>query len=875
MSPTLRDTSLNSADSPAGVCWTLSPLTAPPGDWSSIGAAPIPATVPGEVYADLLAADLIPDPFDGDNEGRLHWIGSTDWSYRTSFIFDRSTEQRHDLAFDGLDTVAVVLLNGTEVGWTANQHRSYRFDVSDLVRTGENVLEVRFEGPVTAAHRLSEELGERPRAYGHPFNAIRKMAAGYGWDWGPDLAGVGIWKSVRIESWSTVRLASVRPLALVDGTTGRLQAQVELEWADPATFEPTAFDPTVVEVTNLDGVEVVDAVAAAEAIVSLGDQTVEVAIVAGDAGFMVELTIEDVELWWPIGYGSQPRYDVTVQLGDQHFAAKVGFRTVELSHIPDEHGTGFALVVNGMPIYVKGFNWIPEDALLTRLTPETYRASIDEAVAAGANLLRVWGGGIYESDDFYDVCDELGILVWQDFLFACAAYAEEEPLRSEVIAEAREAVTRLSSHPSLAVWNGNNENIWGYVEWGWRQPLAGRTWGDGYYSEILPAIVAELDPRTPYSPGSPYSYAKYHHPNDHRSGTMHIWDVWNQLDYRHYRDYPARFVSEFGFQGPPGWSTLFSVVHDQPADPYGTQMLVHQKAHQGNLKLERGLGEHLPIWSTTPTAEMDDWHWLTSLNQARAVGFGVEHLRSYYPRNRGAIVWQLNDNWPVISWAAVDYAGIRKPLWHVLKRVYADRLLTFQPRVDEQGAEVRALIAHNDGTDVWSGELVITRCGTGVGTPVLAGQRLPLHLDARSALTIALDADLLTPTDPTAEFLTATVTASDGSGISDKTGAPAYDYFVEDTALQLVEPADAYQVTVVPDEDGYDVRLEAKALVKDAALFPDRLDARARVDSALVTLPAGATHTFRVTSAESDGIAGLDEVALTAKPVLRTVNDLR
>ena len=486
------------------------------------------------------------------------------------------------------------------------------------------------------------------------------MAAGYGWDWGPDLAGVGIWRSVGIESWSGVRLGSVRPLALVEGTSGRLETHVELEWADASG----------------DAVEVA---------VTLADRTVTAEAAPGQTAVVLELTVPEVELWWPLGYGAQTRYDVTVEVADQSFAAAVGFRTAELSTTPDAYGTGFSLVVNGTPIYVRGFNWIPDDALLTRLTPDSYRTSIDEAVAAGANLLRIWGGGIYESDDFYDVCDELGILVWQDFLFACAAYSEEEPLRGEVVAEAREAVTRLSSRPSLVVWNGNNENIWGYVEWGWRQQLAGRSWGDGYYTELLPAIVAELDPRTPYSPGSPFSYADYHHPNDPRSGTMHIWDVWNQLDYTHYRDYPARFVSEFGFQGPAAWSTLFSVVHDQPADPYGTQMLVHQKAHEGNLKLERGLGDHLPGWSTDGGADMDDWHWLTSLNQARAVAYGIEHFRSLYPRNTGAIVWQLNDNWPVVSWAAVDHAGIRKPLWHALKRVYADRLLTFQPRTDENG----------------------------------------------------------------------------------------------------------------------------------------------------------------------------------------------
>ena len=255
------------------------------------GAGPVPATVPGEVYGDLLAAGLIPDPFDGDNEHRLHWIGSTDWSYRTSFTFEPGTEQRHDLVFAGLDTLATVLLNGTEVGRTANMHRSHRFDVTGVLVAGENHLEVRFEGPVTGADRLSAELGERPRAYDHPFNAIRKMAAGYGWDWGPDLAGVGIWKSVGIESWSGVRLGTVRPLALVDGASGRLETHVELEWAADA-------EPVQVAVT-------------------VAGQTVTATAEPGQSEVVLELTVPDVELWWPLGYGPQTRYDVTVEVAGQ------------------------------------------------------------------------------------------------------------------------------------------------------------------------------------------------------------------------------------------------------------------------------------------------------------------------------------------------------------------------------------------------------------------------------------------------------------------------------------------------------------------------------------------------------------------------------
>ncbi|HYP45144.1 MAG TPA: glycoside hydrolase family 2 protein [Propionibacteriaceae bacterium] len=843
-----RATRRTAITSTAGVTWSVAATRGPAApEWAS---SPVPATVPGEVHTDLLTAGLIEDPFDGDNEAALAWIGRTDWVYRASFEWQPGPETRHDLVADGLDTVATVSLNGTEVARTANQHRGYRFDITSLLVQGRNELVVAFEAPVDSAERRSAELGDRPHVNAHPFNGLRKMASAYGWDWGPDLAGAGIWKWIGVESWSDVRLAAVRPLAGLDGTQGVLDVTVELEWAADASAG------TGVRV-QLEGTE---ATATAE-------------VPPGQSAVTLQLRVPDVSPWWPRGHGEQALYGVSVELTDgqqlqQIWRGRVGFRNITLSTAPDARGGEFVLSVNDEPIYVKGANWIPDDALLTRLTAQTYRSSITDAVDAGMNLLRVWGGGIYESEDFYSACDELGMLVWQDFLFACAAYSEDEPLWSEVEAEARQAITRLSAHASLAVWNGNNENIWGYVEWGWRMRLGSLSWGDRYYTELLPALVAELDPRTAYTDGSPLSFAKYHHPNDPRHGTMHIWDVWNQIDYRHYRDYPARFVSEFGFQGPPAWSTLTSVVHDEPADPYGPQMLVHQKAADGNGKLERGLGQHLPHWDVLspndPVGMMDDWHWLTSLNQARAVAYGIEHFRSHYPLNFGSVVWQLNDNWPVISWAAVDGHGIRKPLWHALRRVYADRLVTVQPRTDEAGpagagAAMPTVIAHNDSPEAWTGELVVTRRSTLESGEALAEQRLPFYVEARSAVTVALDSDLAVAGDPRQEFLQ--VLAPDA--------AAAYWYFVEDTELRLPPVAEALEVTVSAREGGYRVTATAAGLVKDLALFPDRIDSAARVDSCLVTLLPGDSHTFEVTSA-----GPLDEVALTATPVLRSVNDV-
>ncbi|RUR03393.1 glycoside hydrolase family 2 protein [Labedella endophytica] len=807
-----------------GATWTLTASAGPIDD--AVAGREVPATVPGEVQLDLLAAGLIGDPFDGDNEKVQEWIGYSDWRYRTSFDWVPTGDDRHDLVADGLDTAATITLNGTVVASTANQHRSYRFDVGALLREGANELVVDFRSPIEFAREQEQILGALPTVMHHPFNAVRKMASNFGWDWGIDVSSSGIVKRIGIDSWSGVRIAAVRPLVdvpdVIPGArtgTGVLTAHVDLDWAG-------ALDSAEVEVTV--------AGASGSASVASGQTTATVVVEAGD-----------VPLWYPRGYGEQPLHEVEVSVGGARWESRVGFRTVALDTAPDVFGTPFTIAVNGQPVYAKGANWIPGDPFLTRMTPERYRASVVDAVESGMNILRIWGGGVYESDEFYDVCDELGVMVWQDFLFACAAYSEEDPLRSEVEAEARENVTRLSSHASLVMWNGCNENIWGYLEWDWRRKIGDRTWGEGYYTEILPGIVAELDPTRPYSPGSPFSFTHWAHPNDERHGTMHIWTVWNDLDYDEYRSYRPRFASEYGFQGPPAWSTLADVVHDDPIDPYGPQMLVHQKAYEGNAKLERGLGAHLPHWRS-----IDEWHWATQLNQARAVAFGIEHFRSLYPLNTGSIIWQLNDEWPVISWAAVDVHGHRKPLWFALRRAYADRLLTFQPR---DGA--LELVAHNDHGSDWTESLSVSR--RRLDGSVLAEHEVSLDIEARGIVAVELPAELTTAGDPRSEYL---VVGTAG-------GPRAFGYLVEDTELALVAPVDALAVEVAATSSGATVTITASSLVKDLVLQVDRVDPSARVDDGLVTLEAGESRIFTVTGAVGDA-------AWSGFPLLSSVNDL-
>ncbi|WP_058623011.1 glycoside hydrolase family 2 protein [Microbacterium testaceum] len=811
---------------PLDAGWTLTLLRGERPDEDGALDDGIPAAVPGVVHTDLLAAGLMDDPFPGAQEEKLAWIGESDWRYRTTFSWSRPLDSaRVDLVAEGLDTVATVRVNGATVLETANQHRGYRTDLTPVLREGENTVEVDFRSPVRYAREREAVLGERPHSYAHPFNAIRKSACNFGWDWGPDFATAGIWRPIGLQEWTRARIAAVRPVVdIVDGIP-HLTAHVELEW------QHEEGEPTTVQI------EVAGASARVEA--RPGQPVV------------IDLAVPDAEPWWPRGYGEARLYDLTVRVGDgadeaTRWSRAIGFRHVEVDIAPDEHGSPFTVRINGRDVYVHGANWIPDDVFVTRITPESLAASIADATDAGLNLLRVWGGGLYESDDFYDICDREGVLVWQDFLLACAAYSEDAELWDEFEAEAREAVTRLSRHPSLVIFNGGNENIWGYVDWTWRSRLNGRSWGEGYYRDLFPRIVAELAPTTFYSDGSPFSFSSYVHPNDDAHGTMHIWDVWNTRDYDGYRAYRPRFVSEFGFQGPPAFSTLESVVRDEPRSPFGREMLAHQKANEGNDKLARGLGTHLP-----EPGGYTDWHWTMQLNQARAVSFGIEWFRSLFPLNRGWIVWQLNDCWPVVSWAAVDSHRHRKPLWYELRRVSAPRLLTIQPELEGDGLRVTL---HNDSDEAISGRVELRREGLEGG--VLASATLDLEVEPRSSWTATVDPALATAIEPEREVLVAHAT----------TGERGLHYFVDDTELALEDDISTHARAV---DGGYEVTVTARTLVKDATLLADLVEPTARADSGMITLTAGEEHVFRITAP-----AGLDPAAFADARVLRTTNDL-
>nr|WP_296067550.1 glycoside hydrolase family 2 protein [uncultured Actinoplanes sp.] len=796
----------------------------------------LPAEVPGCVHTDLLRAGRIEDPYLDANETKLGWIGRTEWEYSTTFDWQPS-DRRADLVCAGLDTIAEIQLNGREVGSTANQHRGYRFDIGSLLRPGANTLKVKFHSAYAYAEEQQRRLGARPNAYGEPFNFIRKQACNFGWDWGPTLVTAGIWQPIGIEQWSLARLAEVRPQVTVEKGTGRVEVRVRLE---RTTDEPVTITAEVAgrrAQATTDGVEA-----------------------------LLILTVDDPGLWWPRGYGEQVLHDLTVTLSDgevlDSWTRRIGFRSVRV----ETAGDAYTMIVNDVPVFVRGVNWIPDDVFANRITLDRLATRFRQTADANVNYLRVWGGGRYESEDFYSLADEMGFLVGQDFLFACAAYPEEEPFASEIEAEARENVVRLASHPSLVVWTGNNENLWGHEDWDWKPALGDRTWGAGYYYDLLPRIVAELDPTRPYWPGSPYSGTPQRHPNDPASGTTHVWDVWNTDDYTKYATYRPRFVSEFGFQGPPAYATLRRSISDDPLAPDSPGMAHHQKAAGGDEKLARGLTNHLP-----EPHDFDDWHYLTQLNQANAVAFGIEHFRSLRPLCMGAIMWQINDCWPVTSWAAVDGDGRRKPLWYAMRRAYADRLLTLQPRTGEPltpggprtgiepGAVVPpdgppALVAVNDGAGTWSFTATVTRrtlTGDVLASAVLASTVAP-----GDAVTLTLPPELVTAGDPATELI-----------VAEAGDERAWWFFPTDREIRW--PAADYAAEVHRDGDHTRVTVTARSILRSLTLFPDRLDPAAETDRAAVTLLPGESVTFTVRSARE-----LDPDALTKRPVLRSVNDI-
>jgi len=680
----------------------------------------LPATVPGTVQTDLLAAKLVPDPYWRDDEAKIQWVGLSDWQYRSTFAVDAATLKRGhvDLVFDGLDTFADVALNGHPLLAADNMFRRWRVPAKAWLHAGANTLVVTLHSPIALLQPwLLKQPYALPGEFDTPFgdepegkqtaNYVRKAAWQYGWDWGPRIVTEGIWKDVKLESWDVLRLADfhiAQPKVTAD--MAELQAQLDLR-ADAAGTAKV-----MLRWRAPDG--------------AVQSQASDVALKAGDNRIALPLRIANPQRWWPVGYGAPNLYDfhVDVAIGGHAVASadrSTGLRSIELRRQKDRWGRSFEFVVNGVPIFAKGADVIPQDMFPNRVTPARIDAMLQSARDANMNMLRVWGGGYYFDDAFYAEADKLGLMVWQDFMFGGAIPPYDKAFRDNTRIEAIQQVDRLRDHPSIVIWVGNNE-----VETAWE------SWGGGahlkatqpraevqrieqgmreLFDHTLRDVVATQSPETPYWPSTPSSdYDGKANVLD--DGDYHYWNVWSgdALPPAAYLDVTPRFQSEYGLQSFPSLATLRSVLEPADLDIDSPVLRAHQKFDKGRgnqrllMYVERGYGKPKDFASLV---------YLSQVMQAEGIQLAAEHLRASRPQSMGSLYWQLNDVWPGVTWASIDYYGRWKALQYHARRFYAPlrvvairkdgktQVSLVSDRTEAFDAELRVRVLDMDGKTLW------------------------------------------------------------------------------------------------------------------------------------------------------------------------------
>jgi len=609
------------------------------------------ANVPGSVYSDLLNIGKMDDPYWRDNELKALEIMNDDFIYRRTFEAAPAFLSSDALLLrcEGLDTICEIKINGKEIANTNNMHRTWEFAIDDKLKAGTNEIEIIFRSPtafIKEAYKSSVANGVSDAMVGFPL--IRKAHCMFGWDWGPRIPDAGIWRDISIVAVDTVRIDSVYV------TQKHESGKVTLE-----------FDPEI-------------QVFKADSNIKL---EIEVTAPSGKTYKATESTnnviIDDPLLWWPNGYGDQPLYSVSVTMtcGDKKldsWTRKIGLRTMKMHIEKDEWGESFAHEINGVQIFAMGADYIPEDNILSRINPERTRRLLEDSAAAHFNVIRIWGGGYYPDDFFYDICDELGLVIWQDFMFSCAVYNLTPEFDENISAELTQNIKRIRHHASLGLWCGNNEMELFVDNNTWVSNKRQKADYIKMYEYIFPNLVKKYDPNTFYWPASPSSGGSFDEPNSPDRGDVHYWEVWHSnKPFFDYRKYFFRYVSEFGFQSFPCKKTIDSFTLPEDRNIFSYVMEKHQRNNAANGKI---LG-YLAQTFLYPN-DFETLLYASQLLQAEAIKYGVEHWRRNRGRCMGTVYWQLNDCWPVASWASIDYFGRWKALHYYAKRFFAPLLLS-------------------------------------------------------------------------------------------------------------------------------------------------------------------------------------------------------
>ncbi|OPA74235.1 glycoside hydrolase [Paenibacillus selenitireducens] len=640
------------------------------------------ASVPGSVMNDLLNAKVIEDPFYRDNEDKYLPLAQNDYEYVHTFTVDPELlgSDRLELRCEGLDTLAEVEVNGQLLGRTDNMHRTYLFDVKRLLKAGQNDMRIVFRSPVqyvTAKHDEQKLWGIDCTVDGYPH--LRKAHYMFGWDWGPKIPDAGIWRSISLQGYSHGRLEDVYVTQQHDNgrVTLRVRNRIE-QWNAAAEY---AIEAVLTSPNGEEAAKSIRPVSATEE--------------------WIELEVAYPQLWWPNGYGDQPLYRLEIRLLaggeaiDQE-SMNIGLRTIRIRREPDEWGESFEFEINGMSIFSMGANYIPEDNLISRSTRDRTEQLLRDCVEANFNMIRVWGGGFYPNDDFFDLCDRYGLIVWQDFMFACGVYRMTPEFTESIAKEAEDNIRRIRHHACLGLWCGNNEMEEGWAHWGFPKTAQLRTDYIKQFEFLLPDLVSKHDPERYYWPSSPSSGGSFDDPNDQNRGDVHYWEVWHsQKPFTEYRNYHFRFASEYGFQSFPSLKTVESYTLPEDRNIFSYIMEKHQKNGAANGKILYYLSEYLKY-----PKDFDSLLYASQILQAEAIKYGVEHWRRHRGRCMGSLYWQLNDCWPVASWSSIDSFGRWKALHYFAKKFYTPVLLSAC-----EGESDVSLHVTNDRTGVFQGRV--------------------------------------------------------------------------------------------------------------------------------------------------------------------------
>jgi beta-mannosidase len=760
----------------------------------------LPATVPGSVHTDLLANGLIEDPFYRDNENKVQWIEEKDWEYKTTFTVDKKLLEKQHIAlvFHGLDTYAKIFLNDRLILQTDNMFRRWQVEVKPFLDEGDNHLYIHFMSPVQHVKAFWEGLGyELP---GGPKVLTRKPGYHYGWDWGPRLVTSGIWKPVELRSRDN---ACIEDLHLVQESLSKERAvisahfEIDSDIAQEAEVYIETPDPEKKKPRRL--------------------KEVEIDLVPGFNRVSFTFEIAKPRLWWTNGLGTPHLYSLTGTLevdGDtvDSISKRIGLRTLEVMVKKDQTKAGnpgetFYIKLNGVPVFMKGANYIPQDNFLARVTDEQYRTVIGNAVKANMNMLRVWGGGFYEKDIFYDLCDEAGILVWQDFMFACAMYPGDNEFFENVRQEAIDNVKRLRSHACIALWCGNNEVDEAWHNWGWQEPFTedqrARIWEDyqKIFHEILPAVVNRYDPGRFYWPSSPkFGRSNYRSLSE---GDNHYWGVWHEAEpFAVFNEKIGRFMSEHGFQAFPPLETVksFTLPEDRTYD--SAVMMVHQKHPRGNQLINTYMERdyHVP-------QDFELFVYLSQVLQAEGMKVAMEAHRRAIPHCMGSLYWQLNDCWPVVSWSGIDYYGRWKALHYFAKKAYAPVMVS---PVIEDGKFTAYLVS--DRLEPVKGVLYVQLMD--LAGKQLWQQEVPVTAEANSSRPVfEIETEKLTANLDKKNLVAVTDFKKENTIL-----ASNIFYFVPPKELSLTDPAIRPVISENTAKRTVDITLTCKSLAKNVYL---------------------------------------------------------